>query len=114
MAEQENRNIAPVARAYADLALLAAGRGDAGNADLLSRQAVDTGAQAKTESDVRLNPWLWHARARVLLQSGNAQQAYELARRALDAERRYDDPMSIALSSYEATLRAATAARAPR
>ena len=114
VAEQENRNIAPVARAYADLALLAAGRGDAGNADLLSRQAVDTGAQARTESDVRLNPWLWDARARVLLQSGHAQQAYDLARRALDAERRYDDPMSIALSSYEATLRAATAARTPR
>ena len=108
--EAEGRNIAPVARAYADLAVLAIAQDDKPNAELFSVKAVDTGAGAKAEPEVRLNPWLWSVRARVLLQSGRAREARDLMQRAVDADRLYDDPSSAAISADEATLRAATAA----
>jgi tetratricopeptide (TPR) repeat protein len=97
-----------------DLALLAMSRGDAADAEMMSSKAVEIGAEARAEADVRLNPWLWDARARVLLQAGQAQKAYDLAKQALEAERRYDDPASTAISGYDSTLRAATAALTKR
>ena len=104
------RNTGPVARAYADLALLAAARKDGQEADALSAKAVDTGASAKAEPEIRLNPWLWHVRARVLLQFGNARDARDLEQRALDAERRYDDPASPDITASQQTLSAANVA----
>ena len=104
------RNTAPVARAYADLALLAAARKDRQQAEILSTKAVDVGASAKAEPEVRLNPWLWHVRARVLLQFGDAAGARDLEQRALDAERRYDDPSSPDIGASQRTLSAANVA----
>jgi tetratricopeptide (TPR) repeat protein len=108
--EAEGRSIAPVARAYGDLALLAAARNDKPDADTLSSKALDVGTNARAEPEVRLNPWLWSVRARVLLQAGRAPEARELMQRALEADRRYDDPSSAVIAADEATLHAATEA----
>ena len=110
LAAAGDHSTAPVARAYADLALLAAARNDQQEADTLSAKAVDIGASLKAEPEVRLNPWLWNARARVLLRFGQAAEARNLEQRALDAERRYDDPSSPDIGASQRTLSAANAA----
>ncbi len=107
------RSIAPVARAYADLALLALARKDGQDADAMSAKAVSIGASATSEPDIRLNPQLWNVRARVLLQGGNAKDARALAQRALDADRLYDHPSSPSIADDQAVLSAANAVTAP-
>jgi len=101
------RSLAPVARAYAGLALLALARRDPQDADVLSAKAVSIGASATSEPDIRLNPQLWNVRARVLLQGGNAKDARALAQQALDADRIYNHPSSRSIADDQAVLNAA-------
>jgi hypothetical protein len=56
-----------------------------------------------------MGPKLWRIRAEALLLSGDAQGARQLAQRALDADRLYDDPSSADIAEAEATLSAAKA-----
>jgi serine/threonine protein kinase len=106
--QAHGRNIAPVVRAYGGLAQLALARRDVVQSLELSELATATADQARTEPDVRLGPPLWRIRAEALLLSGDATGAMTWAQKALDAERRFDDPSSPDIAAAEATLRAAT------
>jgi serine/threonine-protein kinase len=70
-----------------------------------SLQAVDTFDRVTGFRDVRTGPYLWRLRAEALLLSGDAAAALDWAQRALDADRRYDDPSSPDIAEVEATLK---------
>jgi tetratricopeptide (TPR) repeat protein len=99
-------NLAVAARAYGGLARLALAKHDVSQSLQFSERAIATADQARTEPDVRLGPPLWCIRAEALLLSGDAAGAMMWAQKALDAERRYDDPSSPDIAAAEATLRA--------
>jgi serine/threonine-protein kinase len=104
--QAHGRNLAPVALAYGGLAQLALAKRDVAQSLELSKLAIATADQARTEPDVRLAPPLWRIRAEALLLSGDAAGAMMWAQNALDAERRYDDLSSPDIAAAEATLRA--------
>ena len=106
--QAHGRNLAPVARAYGGLAELALAEHDVSQSLQLSERAIDAAEQARTEPDVRLGPPLWRIRAEALLLSGDGASAVAWAQKALDAERRYDDPSSPDIAAAEATLRSAS------
>ena len=62
--------------------------------------------------DVRTAPHLWRIRAEALLLSGDMKGALDWAQRALDADRRYDDPASLDVAADKATLEKIAAALA--
>jgi serine/threonine-protein kinase len=70
-----------------------------------SLQAVDTFDRVTGFHDVRTAPYLWRIRAEALLLSGDAKGALDWAQRAVDADRRYDDPSSPDIADAEATLK---------
>ncbi|HTV95740.1 MAG TPA: protein kinase [Steroidobacteraceae bacterium] len=83
-----------VALANGDLALLALERGDA-PAALASIRTAEAGLESlRAAHDVRWGPYLWLIQARVLARSGDAEGARGWARRALEADERYDAPSS--------------------
>jgi eukaryotic-like serine/threonine-protein kinase len=106
----DGRNIGPVARAHADLARQALAEGHLQEAEQHSAAAVTIGEAAHLEPDVRLNIGLWMIRAQVLLRTGDGQGALALAKRALEASRRYDDPGSAATTEAAALVGRAQAA----
>jgi tetratricopeptide (TPR) repeat protein len=70
-----------------------------------SLQAVDTFDRVTGFHDVRTAPHLWRIRAEALLLSGDATAALVWAQRALDADRRYDDPASPDIAAAETTVK---------
>jgi serine/threonine-protein kinase len=56
--------------------------------------------------NVRTGPYLWLIRAEALRRSGDSGGARELAQRALDASRGYDDPSAASIRDAEASLKA--------
>src|SRR5204862_21656 len=106
-----HRNLAPTALAYGGLAQLAMARHDVGAAVEMSRLAVSTFDTVTGMRDVRTGPYLWRIRAEALLRAGDVSAAKSWAQRALDADRRYDDPSSRDIVEAEATLRAVQVAR---
>ena len=108
--QSHDRKLAPIALAYGGLARLAISRHDPAGALSASSRAIDVFDHLTGPRDVRMGPKLWRIRAESLLQSGDAQAALQLAQRALDADRRYDDPSSTDIAEAEATLSAAKAA----
>lgn len=101
-----HRNLAPTALAYSGLAQLAIARHDATSALQLSSEAITTFENVTGLRDVRTGPFLWRIRAEALLLAGDASAARSWAQRALEADRRYDDPASQDIADAEATLRA--------
>ena len=96
-----------VALADGDLAQLAIARHDPASAVDFARQAVETFDHVVGFRDVRMGPYLWRIRAEALLLAGDAKGAEDWAQRALDADRRYDDPSSADIHEAEATLNTA-------
>jgi eukaryotic-like serine/threonine-protein kinase len=78
-----------------------------------SLQAVDTFDRVTGFRDVRTAPYLWRIRAEALLLSGDADAALDWAQRALDGDRRYDDPSSPDIADAEATLKKIRSSLAP-
>jgi hypothetical protein len=74
-----------------------------GEPDLI-RIAEQGLAQVKAMHDVRYGPYLWRIHAEVLQQSGDLSGAQAWAHRALDADRRYDDPSSPDIIAAQATV----------
>jgi tetratricopeptide (TPR) repeat protein len=70
-----------------------------------SLQAVDTFDRVTGFRDVRTAPYLWRIRAEALLLSGDADAALDWAQRALDGDRRYDDPASPDIAEAETTIK---------
>jgi tetratricopeptide (TPR) repeat protein len=110
LSQGHDRKLAPIALAYGGLARLAISRHDPAAALSASSRAIDVFDNLTGPRDVRMGPKLWRIRAEGLLESGDAQAALQLAQRALDADRRYDDPSSPDIAEAEATLSAAKAA----
>jgi tetratricopeptide (TPR) repeat protein len=104
------RRFQPAALAQGGLAQLALARHDLEAADASSSQAIDKFEHVSGARDVRVAPYLWRIRAQVLLASGKAKEARTWAEKALDADRRYDDPESRDIADAAATLRLVTAA----
>jgi tetratricopeptide (TPR) repeat protein len=110
LSQSHERKLAPVALAYGGLARLAIARHDAAAALAASSRAIEVFDHVTGLRDVRMGPKLWLIRAEGLLLSGDAPGARQMAQRALDADRRYDDPSSPDIAEAEATLSAAKAA----
>jgi serine/threonine protein kinase/Tfp pilus assembly protein PilF len=70
-----------------------------------SLQAVDTFDRVTGFRDVRVGSGVWRIRAEALLLSGDANAALVWAQRALDADRRYDDPASPDIAAAETTVK---------
>jgi serine/threonine-protein kinase len=70
-----------------------------------SLQGVEAFDRVTGFRDVRTAPYLWRIRAEALLLSGDAKGALDWAQRALDADRRYDDPASPDIAEAEATVK---------
>jgi tetratricopeptide (TPR) repeat protein len=109
LSQSHDRKLAPIALAYGGLARLAIARHDPAAALAASSRAIDVFDHVTGPRDVRMGPKLWRIGAEALLLSGDAQGARQLAQRALDADRRYDDPSSADITEAEATLSAAKA-----
>jgi tetratricopeptide (TPR) repeat protein len=54
--------------------------------------------------DERFRPYLWNIRAQALLVAGDSDAAAKWAHRAVEADRRFDDPNSGALKEAQQTL----------
>jgi serine/threonine-protein kinase len=98
-----------VALATGGLAQIATVRHDPSVAVELASQAVDIFDHVVGYRDVRMGPILWQIRADAALLAADAQGALDWAQRALDADRRYDDPESPDIVAAEATRRRAYA-----
>jgi serine/threonine-protein kinase len=83
-----------VAIAQAGLARVALAQGDAPSAGQHSRAALATWDQLTGFRDVRMQAYLWRARAAVLASAGDAAGAQKLRDQALEAARRTDAPES--------------------
>jgi serine/threonine protein kinase len=108
VAEAHGRKLSPIVLAHGGLARLALTRGDAAAALDESTAAIDMFEHVDGFRNVRTGPYLWLIRAEALQRSGDSQRARDLAQRALDASRRYDDPAAASIRDAEAGLRAAT------
>jgi hypothetical protein len=104
------RHLQAAALSQAGLAQLALARHDLPAAQQASREAIETFEHVTSMRDIRTAPYLWSIRAQVLLASGDAKGARTWAERALDADRRYDDPVSRDIADAAATLRMVAAA----
>jgi tetratricopeptide (TPR) repeat protein len=104
LAQSQSRTLEAIALAHGGIARLALERGDARAALDAGRKAVDTFDHVTGVRDVRSGPYLWLILARVLRTSGDDEGARDLARRALDASRRYDDPAAASLHDARAVL----------
>jgi tetratricopeptide (TPR) repeat protein len=100
-----------VALAHGGLAQIAIKRRNVPDAEDSSRRAVELYDHVSGFRDVRMGPYLWRIRAEALFLSGDLQGARRWAERALDADRRYDDPSSGEIAEADETLRAVIAAR---
>ena len=114
LTQAHDRNLFSVALAHGGLTLIAVKQHDSGAALQASARALEVFDHVTGFRDVRMGPYLWRIRAEALLESGDAKGAVEWAQRALDSDRRYDDPASPDIAMAETTLRAAAkAARSP-
>ena len=86
-------------------AQIAIARHQTASALTLSLNAVDGCDRVTGFRDVRMAPRLWRILAEALLQSADTKGALVWAQRALDADRRYDDPASPDIAAAETTLK---------
>jgi DNA-binding winged helix-turn-helix (wHTH) protein len=100
------------ALAHAGLARAALQRHDVAAALEHSSTAVAIIDSFKELRDERGRPYVWNIRAESLLAQGDPHGAINWARRAVEANRRYDDPASPDLRDMETTLLAAQRAAA--
>jgi serine/threonine-protein kinase len=106
LARAQDRTLEAIALAHAGMARLALAHSDAGAAIDANRRAMDIFDRVTGVRDVRSQPYLWLVQAQALRASGDAAGAREWAQRALDANRRYDDPFAASIRSAEAALQA--------
>jgi eukaryotic-like serine/threonine-protein kinase len=100
-----DRTSSVVALSLGGQAQIAVARRQIAAALAASLQAVDSFDRVTGFRDMRTRPYLWRIRAEALLLSGDADAALVLAQRALDADRRYDDPASRDIADTEATVK---------
>lgn len=108
--QDHGRNLSHVALAYGGLARVALKSGDIASARDFAHRAVERFNKVQGFRDVRMGPYLWQIDAEVLRRAGEMAAAQRLARRALDADRRYDAPSAAAIAAAQTTLREITAA----
>ncbi|HEY0801844.1 MAG TPA: protein kinase, partial [Steroidobacteraceae bacterium] len=96
---------AVVALSLGGKAQIAIARHQTAAALTLSLNAIDGCERVVGFRDVRMAPRLWRIRAEALLQSADTKGALVWAQRALDANRRYDDPASPDIAAAETTLK---------
>lgn len=104
---------APAALSQQGLGRVALRRQDPSAALRFSRDALQTLEHVEGVTDVRYEPGMWNVYAQALLASGDATQANLWARKAVEADTRYDDPASAELASARATLHSTETALAP-
>ena len=107
ISQDHGRHLAHVALAYGGLARAALMEHQVKDAASFARQGVDLFARVEGWRDVRMGPYLWRIYAQALLAAGDTAAARSWARRAVDADRQYDDPSSPELAAAEATLHSA-------
>jgi serine/threonine-protein kinase len=100
-----NSTTSVVALALGGRAQIAIARHQVAVALTSSLQAVDTFDRVTGFRDVRVGSGVWRIRAEALLLSGDANAALVWAERALDADRRYDDPASPDIAEAETTIK---------
>jgi eukaryotic-like serine/threonine-protein kinase len=100
-----NSTTSVVALALGGRAQIAIARHQVAVALTSSLQAVDTFDRVTGFRDVRVGSGVWRIRAEALLLSGDANAALVWAERALDADRRYDDPDSPDIAEAETTIK---------
>jgi serine/threonine protein kinase len=109
--EQAGQQLLPeVALVHADLARIAAARGDPKLALRESTAALDALARVEGVYDVRLQPRIWLVHSAQLLTNGDAVSSREWAAKALQASLRYDASASRAISDAKDGIRRAEAA----
>ena len=106
LAQAHDRKLTPIALAHAGLAKLALVRGDVPAALTASAAALDMFEHVSGFRTVRTGPYLWLIRADALRRSGDVSGARELARRALEASQRYDEPSAASIRDAQAALQA--------
>ncbi|MDE2347092.1 MAG: protein kinase [Gammaproteobacteria bacterium] len=105
VSQDHGRRLSHTALAYADLARVARRQGRLQEAELNARRAVDLYGEVQGWRDVRMGPYIWRTYARVLEALGSPAAARTWALRALDADRRFDDPSSPDIALDQDALR---------
>jgi tetratricopeptide (TPR) repeat protein len=98
-------NSEAVARAEAGMARIALVRNDVAAALAAVKEGLRLNNAGATVFDVRVGSELWCLYARALAHSGRYEEALVWARRAVDADSRYDAPISPALAEANQVLR---------
>jgi serine/threonine-protein kinase len=112
LAQSHGHAWAHVALAQADLATLALLKGDSTIAVQEAADAAKLFDRVEGFRDVRMGPFIWTIYARALLAAGDRAKAQLWARKAVDANLRYDDPASADLAAARSLLSQIEGARA--
>lgn len=107
VAQDGGRRLAHTALALAGRTRIAIARGELGTALRESAAAMDGIEHMNGFRDVRMQPYVWLARAEALRHAGDLDGSGALAARALEASQRYDAPGATSIRDAEAAIAAA-------